>query len=95
MAEIRKTDTLARWGGEEFLAVLPNLCGDALEHLAERCRVLVASTLVPWEGATLRVTTSAGATQVTAQDDIPSAVARVDRLLYESKRDGRNRVTNG
>jgi diguanylate cyclase (GGDEF)-like protein len=92
---LRASDIVGRWGGEEFLAVLPNLCGDALEHLAERCRVLVASTLVPWEGATLRVTTSAGATQVTAQDDIPSAVARVDRLLYESKRDGRNRVTNG
>lgn len=92
---LRASDIVGRWGGEEFLAVLPNLCGDALEHLAERCRVLVASTLVPWDGSTVRVTASAGATRVRADEDIATAVARVDRLLYQSKRDGRNRVSIG
>lgn len=92
---LRVSDIVGRWGGEEFLAVLPNLCGDALEHLAERCRVLVASTLVPWNSDTLGVTASAGATRVRTEDDLATALARVDRLLYESKRGGRNRITIG
>ncbi|MEA5422367.1 diguanylate cyclase [Synechococcus sp. CCY9202] len=62
-AELRNTDTLARWGGEEFLALLPNTDRCQAETLAERLRQAVAAISI----ATLRITTSIGI--ATCHDD--------------------------
>lgn len=92
---LRDSDMVGRWGGEEFLAVLPNLREGILQDLAERCRTLIANAGVPWQGMTLQVTASAGATCIRAEDNLSSLLARVDTLLYQSKVGGRNRVTMG
>jgi diguanylate cyclase (GGDEF)-like protein len=91
---LRATDALGRWGGEEFLVILHDC--DKLETLnavAEKLRVLVASSSFDHNGATLNVTVSMGATFARATDTPESLVHRADRLMYASKHAGRNCVT--
>lgn len=89
---LRDTDITGRWGGDEFLALLPEASRDGLHDLAERCRVLIAQTQVECRDQRVRVTASIGAVYVHSDDTLQSALSRVDRLLYESKNAGRDRV---
>lgn len=77
-------DVAARWGGEEFLLVLDDSGGgrDLVHRLLDRAR------------ATQPVTFSAGLTLAGAAEDPLQLLGRVDRLLYEAKRSGRDRVTD-
>lgn len=95
MQSLRENDTVGRWGGEEFLAVLFDLKAGELRDLAERCRSLVAQTGVLRGKSRIAVTVSVGATLVTPGDSIPAAIARVDQLMYVSKSSGRNQITIG
>jgi len=92
---LRDSDLVGRWGGEEFLAVMPDLRQGALETLAERCRTLIGKVSVPWEGKRIQVTASAGATCIRSDDDLATVLARVDSLLYTAKNHGRNRLAIG
>ncbi|MFH0917073.1 MAG: diguanylate cyclase [bacterium] len=89
----RSFDVVGRWGGEEFMAILANTTVDDLAGIARRYRALVEKSDLPLGGETLHCTISAGATTVHAAENAASALARVDELLYQSKREGRNRVT--
>ncbi len=91
---LRPYDTIGRFGGEEFLLVIPE-CGreDAL-LVAERLRAGVADQAITLEGRTLSVTLSVG---VAWADDarhrgIDTLIAAADRALYRAKEEGRNRV---
>jgi diguanylate cyclase (GGDEF)-like protein len=89
MSELaRDTDCVARWGGEEFVAVL---VGDTkgAQAFAERVRAAVAQSEFP---GGLAVTLSAGVTQCRIAEPAAQAVARADRALYDAKAQGRNRV---
>lgn len=90
---LRATDFLARWGGEEFLALLTHIEAPSLEAAAEKLRVLVASSHLKVEETEIRVTISLGATLLRPYDTRDSLVARADALLYRSKSEGRNRYT--
>ena len=90
---LRATDSVGRWGGEEFLAVLPETSIERAEALANRCRGLLASASVSLDGKQLCPTVSAGVAEFRAGDDIAAVLKRVDAALYQSKSDGRNRVT--
>jgi diguanylate cyclase (GGDEF)-like protein/PAS domain S-box-containing protein len=92
---MRPYDFLARWGGEEFIALLPNLHMPQLEDFAERLRALVEKSSTSLSQNKLIVTISLGAVVVKPGDDIDKAVARADALMYQSKQKGRNRVTVG
>ncbi len=85
----RKSDLLARWGGEEFLVLARN-CGaaDALQ-LAEKLRQVVETGTF---GAVGALTCSFGVTQFRDGDTAQSALARADAALYRAKANGRNRV---
>jgi diguanylate cyclase (GGDEF)-like protein len=94
----RQFDTLARFGGEEFAIVLPQTNRDAALLVAERLRTAVESTAIQTSAGPRMITVSIGighfATRVspdplTTHDLLDEA----DRCLYESKRQGRNRVT--
>ncbi len=90
---LRDSDVSARWGGDEFLALLSDASKDGLQALAERCRVMIAQTEVECEKQRISVTASIGAVYVRPEDSMETALARVDRLLYESKQSGRDRVS--
>jgi diguanylate cyclase (GGDEF)-like protein/PAS domain S-box-containing protein len=92
-SNLRATDIVARWGGEEFLAIVHNVDIERLRTLAENVRMLVASSRVLMEGQIIKVTVSVGATLMRAEDTVESLVDRVDALMYRSKRGGRDRVS--
>lgn len=86
---LRDSDVLVRWGGEEFIILMRHCTiADALA-VGEKLRALVAAT--PFEGVGT-VTVSIGAAELEAEDDITSWLARADQGMYEAKRAGRNRV---
>lgn len=93
---VRETDALGRWGGEEFLAILPATDAHAAGLLAERMRSLVERADLPLDAA-LRVTLSLGVAQL-AHGDAAGAdpwgdlVKAADDAMYRAKAAGRNRV---
>jgi diguanylate cyclase len=89
-AQARASDTVARWGGEEFLAVVS---GDADSARAYCERVRAALTTL-WIGEVGLVTISAGVSLVDSHEEIAVAVQRADHRLYEAKRAGRDRVVS-
>ena len=91
---LRSGDLLARWGGEEFLAVLPNTGMKVALHVAERLRQNVASTPIQLGDSNdlIAIHTSVGVSEATAHDDVDALVNRADHGLYEAKAAGRNAV---
>jgi diguanylate cyclase len=90
-ASLRADDVLARWGGEEFLLLLPGTTpGDAravLERMAERVRTMVVPGL---DGE--RITFSAGLATRSAGEPCAEVISRADRALYAAKEAGRDRI---
>jgi len=83
---------LARFGGEEFVLLLPGADGEAAERTAERLRVAVADAVMPAESGTLRVTISLGVAERRRGDRLDALLRRADEALYHAKSKGRNRV---
>lgn len=90
---LRRGDVPVRWGGEEFLALLPGTDRAGLESAAERVRMLVENSWIQHGDEQIRVTVSIGATMARGQDTSEEVVDRADSLMYTSKVTGRNRVT--
>jgi len=86
---LRDTDLLSRWGGEEFTVILPESEEPGIRETAERLRTCIEAHPLAETGS---ITISVGATQLQGDDDLNSAVRRVDDALYAAKRQGRNRV---
>jgi len=93
--DLRSYDFAGRWGGEEFLLVMPHLSASEMEQAANRLRILVERSSRKISDNRLAVTVSGGATLSHADDTPASVIIRVDKLLYESKHRGRNRITIG
>ncbi len=89
---LREGDVLARWGGEEFLALMPASPLDAARATAERIRAAVAQAPLSVGPAPITLTLSFGVAQVHGPDDLQAAIARADQALYAAKHAGRNRV---
>jgi diguanylate cyclase (GGDEF)-like protein/PAS domain S-box-containing protein len=90
---LRREDTPARWGGEEFLVLLADLDPACLYGIAERCRKLIGASIAKVNGAPVRVTVSIGATAIRDGENTDAVIKRADELLYCSKSQGRNRTT--
>jgi diguanylate cyclase (GGDEF)-like protein/PAS domain S-box-containing protein len=91
---LRTTDTVGRWGGEEFVAILYDIQEqDNLESIAKKVCALVEQSRLDLEGVRLAVTLSIGGTVLRSGDTPESLVQRADKLMYQSKQAGRNRVT--
>ena len=88
----RYHDIAARLGGEEFAVVAPNMDIDALAKFAERIRKAVADLVIVSGNVRLKVTTSVGLAVWDFQEDADGFYRRADRLLYQAKRQGRNRI---
>jgi diguanylate cyclase (GGDEF)-like protein len=96
-AALRETDTLLRWGGEEFLAVLPPISDAALAITAHRLLHAVSGDLLSWHGEMIHCTTSIGYASfplpgMTTSISLDRAISLADKALYQAKRRGRNRA---
>jgi len=89
--ELRSYDYLGRWGGEEFLIILPRTQMYVAFDLAEVFRKKLAATLIPLESCSLQVTASFGVTACW-DGDYATAFKHVDEALYQAKHSGRNRT---
>lgn len=91
---LREGDVLLRYGGEEFLAVLPAAAIDDLERIGERLRRTVEEGAISHESQTIRVTVSIGATSYPSQHVEREAqlIQLADDALYKAKDSGRNRL---
>jgi two-component system cell cycle response regulator len=88
-AEIRECDFFSRWGGEEFVLILPGTNKEDAERLANRLRDRICSTYFNPIG---RITCSFGIDSLSAGDDSKSLFQRVDRLMYLAKEMGKDQV---
>ena len=93
LAQLRLTDVMARLGGEEFAALLPETDIVAAAKLGERLRVAVENKQIATPRGMISITVSLGVAQYAPNENsIESAVKRADESLYEAKRTGRNKV---
>lgn len=91
----RPYDLFGRWGGEEFIGILRNVSFEQIVQLGDRLRSLIEKSYIIHDERPIYVTISIGATLMRENDDIDALIKRADSLLYESKRQGRNRLTAG
>lgn len=90
---MRGSDVLVRYGGEEFVMILPETSDEQAERMAERIRHHVENATFKHSGGTIRVTISAGVGEVLKPKDTPDDLfARVDAAMYQAKQTGRNKV---
>jgi len=90
-AEIREHDLCGRWGGEEFLVMMPETTRDHAVLSMERLRQAVASLRVRVNDDSLSVTVSLGMAELRADENYSSAINRADVALLRAKRNGRDR----
>ena len=95
VANSRAFDVYGRWGGEEFVGVIRSIDAEDLAALGNRMRVLVNQSFLMHDEARLGVSISLGATVAHPDDTAASLIKRADQLLYQSKKEGRNRLTLG
>lgn len=89
---LRNYDYCARWGGEEFLVLLPGSGVGGAHRAAERIREKVLATPVTWQGEPVPVAVSLGVAVKEPEEDLEGLVRRADVALYQAKRQGRNRT---
>jgi len=86
---LRATDTLGRWGGEEFVALLPETGLKGAQILADRLRVTLEGLRFDGE---IKVTASMGVAGYREGDELAALLGRADAAMYRAKQSGRNRV---
>ena len=91
-ANIRNIDRFGRYGGEEFLLVLPDTSNDGAARILDRLRSIIAD--LDWSALSpgLKVTISAGIATLAANENPDAVLARADAALYSAKERGRNRI---
>lgn len=90
----RKTDTIGRWGGEEFLGIF--LIKDKKDTMviANRLQKTVNQAFIPYDSEKLHITMSIGITAVQEKDTIVSIISRADHYMYRAKNMGRNTIVS-
>jgi diguanylate cyclase (GGDEF)-like protein/PAS domain S-box-containing protein len=87
-AQARESDAIIRWGGDEFIAVLPGVHAAGGRSLATRVREAISAPAT--DG--MIITLSAGVTEIRLDDDVDALIGRADRLMYEAKAAGRDQL---
>ena len=89
---LRSSDSVGRWGGDEFLVLIPGVRGDRLAAIAEKLRALIEQSRLDQEHGGLHVTVTIGATLARSGDTLEAIRERADELLYQGKQAGKNVV---
>jgi diguanylate cyclase (GGDEF)-like protein len=89
---VRKQDRVARWGGEEFLLMLPETDESGAMLVAEKVRAAIESSTLEYSSQALSVTMSFGICQFTEEMSVDGCLNYADEALYDAKENGRNRV---
>jgi len=88
---LREIDIPARWGGDEFLVLLVNTSLEQAVKLADKLRILIAEQA---DINAFSVTASFGVAELKPDEDPMRLTIRADKALYQSKSDGRNKVSS-
>lgn len=91
----RQMDVIARWGGEEFLLILPEANLEDARRTAERVRRLISDQPIHADKRPLEVSCSFGVAEIETDEPTQALLQRVDERLYEAKTSGRNRISCG
>lgn len=91
---LRPTDVLARWGGEEFLLLLPQTTLPQAHTLLDSFRTHAEGWAIAYGATNLQITFSAGLVELGCREHYRHAIERADALLYQAKSEGRNRVVS-
>jgi diguanylate cyclase (GGDEF)-like protein len=95
LADIRESDMLCRWGGEEFLILLKECDLPNARDMAEKIRQSIKDAPTLYRGEPIPVTVSIGVARYYPTDDEDSLLSCVDAALYRAKAEGKNRVQAG
>ncbi|PTB83636.1 hypothetical protein C9926_01840 [Sulfurovum lithotrophicum] len=90
---MRKTDIIARWGGEEFVILLPNTNAKEAVVIAEKLKHSLENSTEIKTILSYALNASFGVTENKESDDIDTIIKRADDAMYISKKNGKNRVT--
>jgi diguanylate cyclase (GGDEF)-like protein/PAS domain S-box-containing protein len=90
--QLRPMDLVARWGGEEFVVLLPRLTLDDATLVADRLRRAVAGTLIRAAAADIGFTISIGLVGCSPDEPLEALINRADAALYDAKLKGRDRI---
>jgi diguanylate cyclase (GGDEF)-like protein len=94
-ANVRDVDRVARWGGEEFILLLPETELDGAATLAEKLRQTIADNLFEFDDQRLGITMTFGIASHRKGETLDACIARADTALYHGKERGRNKVMIG
>jgi diguanylate cyclase (GGDEF)-like protein len=89
---LRAEDLCARWGGEEFLILLPEARLAQAKAVAEKLAELVRQNEIDWEGTTIAITMSFGVVEIGPDSSVDACIRLVDDAMYAAKARGRNQV---
>lgn len=92
---VRTSDIVGRWGGEEFIAITPNVDKERLHFISNKLHALIEYSSFSIGSDTIQVTISIGATIAQPNDTVSTLLERSDKLMYYSKVSGRNRTSIG
>ncbi|BFT30530.1 hypothetical protein D210916BOD24_17060 [Alteromonas sp. D210916BOD_24] len=91
-ANLRESDVIARWGGEEFLILLPTLNLREAYYVAEKLRKTVADLVIDVPPYSVQTTITSGVADIRDYDSVEACIHAVDKKLYQGKESGRNTV---
>ena len=88
----RNCDGVYRWGGEEFIVILPDTTPEQAAETAERLRLIIEASVCKFEELEIKVTMSFGVTEIDPLKSIEDNISVADEKLYKAKQNGRNQV---
>jgi len=91
---VLKTDTIGRYGGDEFLVLLPGMEIPQAHKFSEQLRTAIANQTLKLKGNIVKLTASIGVCSVETSDTLADLIAKVDKALFTAKKDGGNKVVS-
>ncbi|NMB54199.1 MAG: GGDEF domain-containing protein [Leptolinea sp.] len=88
----RTRDVVSRWGGEEFLILLPDTNGDEAREVADRMRIIIDQTSINLDRHEIHISMTFGVAECGLDEGLDSCINLADKALYEGKNHGRNQV---